>query len=75
MEGGAVMSKDPGPAARLIDFGFAVKLPLCEAVDDTFGFEKSSVGSFTGFLKICYELRRPYFMLADGISQAINGRL
>jgi len=55
----------PGPAAQLIDFGYAVKLPLSEAIDEVYGLEKSSVCSFSGFLHVCYNLRRPYFVMAD----------
>lgn len=59
------MSKVRGPAAQLIDFGYAVKLPLCEVVDRVYGVENAGIWSLTGFLHLCYEVRRPYFVLAD----------
>mgnify|MGYP001565347823 CR=1 FL=1 len=60
------MSKHvPGPAAQLIDFGFAVKQPLCQAVDYALGLQQSAPWSLTGFLDFCYEVRRPGFELLD----------
>lgn len=54
-----------GPAARLIDFGYAVKRPLCEAVDGALGLKGLGPWSLTGFLDLCYDVRRPQFVMAD----------
>ena len=62
----------PGAAAQLIDFGYAVKLPLCNAVDDAFGLGRSGTCSLTGFLEVCYELRRPYFEMVDMLTQGFG---
>jgi hypothetical protein len=56
-----------GPAAQLIDFGYAVKLPLSQAVDATFGISTSAPWSLTGFLQVCYEMRRPSFEFLDSL--------
>jgi hypothetical protein len=54
----------PGPVASLIDFGYAVKLPLSERVDRAFGLRESGL-SLVLFLDLCYEVRRPYFVMVD----------
>jgi len=59
------MIDSPGPAAQLIDFGYAVKLPLCREVDKAFGFQDTGLGPLSAFLQICYAMRRPGFVAAD----------
>jgi len=57
----------PGPATLLIDVCYVAKRSLCVTTDDALGLEKSSIYSFTGFLEVCYGLRRPFFVIADAV--------
>jgi hypothetical protein len=57
--------KVPGPAASLIDFGYAVKLPLSRAWDNTLGIRESDIFSLVRFLNLCYTVRRPGFVWVD----------
>ena len=59
-----------GPAAQLIDFGYAVKRPLCEQVDQAFGVGESEMYSLTRFLDHCYVMRRPGFVTLDFMTVA-----
>ena len=54
-----------GLAAQLIDYGFAVKLPLCQEFDKALGIEESDAFSMTRFLRSCYGIRRPGFVMMD----------
>jgi hypothetical protein len=54
-----------GPAASLIDFGYAVKLPLSRAWDDALGIRESNAFSLVRFLNLCYAVRRPGFVWVD----------
>lgn len=55
----------PGPAAQFIDWGFAVKLPLCAEWDKTLGIREGDLRSMVTFLRVCYVVRRPGFVLCD----------
>ncbi len=59
------MTTSYGPATSLIDFGYAVKLPLSKEVDRVFGLEESDPRSLVQFLKVCYVTRRPEFEFWD----------
>jgi len=59
------MPTHAGPAAGLIDWGYAVKRPLCEEVDRAWGLDSSGPYSLTGFLQLCYVVRRPGFVMID----------
>jgi hypothetical protein len=67
----------PGPAAQLIDSCYEMKLSLCVATDDALsaflGLKVAGIWSFTGFLNVCYDIRRPFFVMTDqalGLSNA-----
>lgn len=61
----------PGPAASLIDLGYAVKRPLCMVVDQAFGVSETEFHSLTRFLNLCYVARRPGFVAFDAWSVAV----
>jgi len=56
-----------GPAAELIDFGFAVKLPLSKSLDNALGIRETDPFSVVAFLKVCYVWRRPGFVWIDEV--------
>ena len=68
------MKTSAGSAAQLIDFGYAVKLPLCKLVDSALGVSESHPFSLTRFLDMCYEARRPQFVLADVLFAPFTSR-
>lgn len=55
----------PGPAAQLIDICFAAKLFFCEQWDKSLGLTEADAYSAVRALKICYVMRRPFFVVAD----------
>ena len=65
-------NQNDGPAAKLIDFGFSVKLPLCEGIDAMFGIDESDPRSAVRFLRTCYDVRRPAFVLLDSFASWPN---
>jgi hypothetical protein len=64
-KGDQAMKTLPGPAALLIDSCYKMKLSLCEATDEALGLKNSGILSFTGFLNVCYDIRRPFFVMMD----------
>ncbi|OGG57992.1 hypothetical protein A2765_01325 [Candidatus Kaiserbacteria bacterium RIFCSPHIGHO2_01_FULL_56_24] len=61
----STMSTVPGSAAQLIDACYAFKLRLCEQWDKALGLSEDHVCSAVRALKICYAMRRPFFVMMD----------
>lgn len=57
----------PGPAAFTIDTCFAAKLPLCREWDNVLGLKETDAFSAVRALKMCYGMRRPFFVLTDDV--------
>lgn len=62
-------------AAGAIDWGYGVKLPVCQALDKACGLEESSPASSTWFLQFCYGVRRPGLAMMDVCLQASFSRI
>ncbi len=54
-----------GIATLTIDVAYVAKLRLCEEWDRASGFDEPHPLSSVVFLKMCYAVRRPYFVITD----------
>jgi hypothetical protein len=62
--------RNQGLAAASIDIGYAVKLPLSQALDAALGVPESHPCSLVQALNLWYELRRPSCVLMDNLLAA-----